>query len=134
MKKKDELAKPNSCFNKAKDNTLIFVLIEDDGDAPETIRDWCRRRVFRGKNKPDDPKIKEALDIAEEMEMVFQIKAVEKARAAIVAKIGPWVEGSGNQGTVDCPICGKAESLKFRRAGINGHIHASCPGCVSWME
>lgn len=61
-----------------------------------------------------------------------------KARAAIVEHLGgPWKKGTPSAvGKIDCPVCGGKETLAFRRAGYNGHIHAQCStdGCVSWME
>lgn len=63
---------------------------------------------------------------------------VVKAREAIVAHLGgPWKRGMpGAGGAIDCPVCEGKESLRFSRAGINGHIHAGCTteGCVAWME
>jgi hypothetical protein len=68
MIKSEELTNPNSCMSKAKDNEMTFVLLGRDADAPETIRFWCRRRIMRGKNKPTDPQILEAIACAEIME------------------------------------------------------------------
>lgn len=82
------------------------------------------------------------LEMRTEAEIDERIAEIEKvtdgtmrARAAIVASIGPW-EGKGNVGVVDCPVCGKAKALHFSRAALNGHIHAGCKtkGCVAWME
>lgn len=60
------------------------------------------------------------------------------ARKAIVEHLGgPWKRGTpGASGTIDCPVCQSKASLRFSRAGVNGHIHAACAteGCVSWME
>jgi hypothetical protein len=41
-----------------------------------------------------------------------------------------------NSGTIDCPACNGVKTLRFSRAGYNGHIHAGCTteGCVRWME
>lgn len=63
---------------------------------------------------------------------------IGKARQAITDHLGgPWKKGApGAAGTIDCPACGTVESLRFSRAGYNGHIHAACKteGCVRWME
>ena len=79
----------------------------------------------------------EELDAAEKW-MAERIANVGKARAAIVAACGgPWKNGTpGTSGTIDCPACGAEKSLRYSRAGVNGHIHAGCrtDGCVSWME
>lgn len=74
MRKRDELTNPNSCLNKAGDDDMIFVLIPSDEDAPDTIRDWVRRRIRRGKNQPGDPKMVEALENAATMERERQAK------------------------------------------------------------
>jgi hypothetical protein len=68
MRKRDELTRPNSCLNKARDGEMLFVLLGRDEDAPETIRYWIRRRIRRGKNKPGDPKMVEAELCAQAME------------------------------------------------------------------
>lgn len=65
-------------------------------------------------------------------------KAIGLARGAIVQSLGgPWKRGTaGASGAIACPVCGRAESLRFSRSGYNGHIHAACgtEGCVRWME
>jgi hypothetical protein len=68
MRKQFELNDPSSCINRAKDNEMVFVLIGHDVCAAETIRDWCQRRILRGKNKIDDKQIQEALAAAEIMD------------------------------------------------------------------
>lgn len=70
MIKHSEAADPNSCWNKAKDDEIVFVLLERDADAPGTIRDWVARRIRRGKNKPDDAQMIEALECARLMEIM----------------------------------------------------------------
>jgi len=75
---------------------------------------------------------------AEEAEMNVRIANLGKARQAIVAACGgPWKRGTaGSAGIIDCPVCGAGKSLRYSRAGYNGHVHASCgtDGCVGWME
>lgn len=68
MKKSDELNDPQSCLNKAGDDDWIFVLIPEDEDAPDTIRDWIARRIRRGKNKAGDAKLVNAERCARAME------------------------------------------------------------------
>lgn len=67
-----------------------------------------------------------------------RFEKMSKARAAIVAHLGgPWKKGTpGSSGTIDCPACGGKGTLKFSRAGYNGHVHAACItlDCVQWME
>jgi hypothetical protein len=60
VRKRDEMADPNSCLNRAKEDEYLFVLLERDLDVPGTIEDWCRRRVERGKSAPASPEIVEA--------------------------------------------------------------------------
>jgi hypothetical protein len=68
MRKQDELAFPNSCLNKAKDDEMLFVLLGRDKAVPDTIRFWCQMRVKRKLNTIGDPQIVEALRVADEME------------------------------------------------------------------
>lgn len=68
MIKRDELANPDSCLNRAENSEMVFVLLGRDEAAPATIRAWCRARVVIGKNKRDDPEIVEALACAKSME------------------------------------------------------------------
>lgn len=60
------------------------------------------------------------------------------ARDAIVAHCGgPWKRGMPSaSGAIDCPICSGIGTLRYSRAGVNGHIHAACAtdNCVAWME
>lgn len=74
----------------------------------------------------------------EEREHKRLAEAVGKARAAIVAHLGPWKRGKVNSasGRIDCPVCGAKGALAFRRAGYNGHVAARCStaGCCDWME
>lgn len=60
------------------------------------------------------------------------------ARAAIVKHLGgPWKKGKPSVGdAITCPVCSGIATLRFSRAGYNGHIHAACQtqGCVAWME
>jgi hypothetical protein len=68
MKKSDELANPSSCFNKAGDSELMFVLLERDVAAAATVRYWVHERLRLGKNTPADPQIREALAWADSVE------------------------------------------------------------------
>lgn len=60
-----------------------------------------------------------------------------KVREAIVAFLGgPWKKGKPSAGgAIQCPCC-LTGTVKFSRAGYNGHIHAACstPECAAWME
>lgn len=77
MKKYEELSNPSSCMNLAKDNEIVFVLLARDVAAPAAIRAWTKERIRRGKNKPGDLQISEALDCAKEMEIQAVLRAGE---------------------------------------------------------
>lgn len=77
-----------------------------------------------------------AEEIAAEDRMFREaMERTKKARAAIVSHIGPWKRGEGAGGSIPCPVC-ETGTLKYSRAGCNGHIHAACTtaDCVRWME
>lgn len=69
MIKRDEIADPSSCWNKAGDGERVFVILERDVAAPDTVREWCRLRIALGKNKLGDPQISEAMEWARLVEM-----------------------------------------------------------------
>jgi hypothetical protein len=62
MLKRDEIADPNSCLNKAKDDEQLFVLLGRDQAATVAVRAWVNERIRIGKNKKTDPQILEALE------------------------------------------------------------------------
>ena len=64
MIKAQELAYPDSCFNKAHTDELIFVLLARDPAAPVAIEAWVNERIRLGKNTADDGQIAEALACA----------------------------------------------------------------------
>lgn len=68
MTKAENLADPNSCWNKARDDEHVFVLLERDAATPGTIRDWVRRRWDLRKNEPGDRQTTTALYEADEIE------------------------------------------------------------------
>lgn len=68
MLKCNELSDPNSCLNKADDGEMLFVLLERDFAAPETIREWVRKRVELGLNQLGDTKLVSALATADYIE------------------------------------------------------------------
>lgn len=67
MRKRDELTNPDSCMSRAKDDEWTFVLLGRDAAAPDTIADWCARRIRMGKNEWSDEQIQEAMRCAEAM-------------------------------------------------------------------
>lgn len=68
MRKHEEISNPNSCFNKASDQELLFVLLERDKAAPATIRFWAEERIRRGLNSINDEQITRALQISSTIE------------------------------------------------------------------
>lgn len=68
MIKGAEAAHPDSCWNRAREDEIIFVLLGRDAAAPKAIRAWCNERIILGKNGPGDHQIREALVIADAME------------------------------------------------------------------
>ncbi|HYE19231.1 MAG TPA: hypothetical protein VEA69_12345 [Tepidisphaeraceae bacterium] len=60
MRKRDELADPNSCMNRAADDEWTFVLLGRDLAAPAAVRAWIDERIRLGKNRPGDAQIVEA--------------------------------------------------------------------------
>lgn len=71
MIKKDEASKSNSCFNRAKDDEPVFVILARDVTAPYVINSWINRRLATGKNKSKDKQIREARELAVEAENWF---------------------------------------------------------------
>jgi hypothetical protein len=68
MLKHEEMSIPNSCWNKAKENERLFVMLARDAAAPETIRFWVEERQKLGLNKASDVQIMEAMIAADLME------------------------------------------------------------------
>lgn len=62
------LAIAHSCFNKAREDERLFVLLARDPAAPVAIRAWVAERLRLGKNKITDPQVREALECAELMD------------------------------------------------------------------
>lgn len=64
MKKKDEIEK--GCISRADDNEPVFVLRAQDKLAPMVVRIWA---LFARQEGVSDPKIEEANELADEMEI-----------------------------------------------------------------
>jgi len=67
MIKREELANPASCLNRANDDEMVFVLLERDIASTAAIMAWVRARIRHGKNKVTDPQIVDALDCMRRM-------------------------------------------------------------------
>src|ERR1700685_1923787 len=63
-----EKADGRSCWNKADDGEMVFVLLGRDKAAPHAIRQWVEERIRLGKNRKSDHQILEALNAAEFIE------------------------------------------------------------------
>jgi hypothetical protein len=57
VRKRDELADPRSCLNRARDDEWTFVLLGRDPATPAAVRAWIEERVRLGKNGRGDPQI-----------------------------------------------------------------------------
>lgn len=68
MIKQMEKADGRSCWNKAENGEMVFVLLGRDKAAPHAIREWAKERVRLGKNRQDDYQIQEALKAADSIE------------------------------------------------------------------
>jgi len=68
MLKRDEASNPSSCWNKARADERMFVLLARDEAAPAAIRAWVAERIRLNKNTADDPSIQDALQCATFME------------------------------------------------------------------
>lgn len=62
MKKVEEISNPCSCFNKANDEEMLFVILERDPSAVATVMKWIEHRITLGINKPGDQKILAAFE------------------------------------------------------------------------
>jgi hypothetical protein len=67
--KRDERSSAQSCWNKADEDEMLFVLMARDPAAPFAIRAWIAERLRIGRNRPDDQKIKNAQACLRTMEM-----------------------------------------------------------------
>lgn len=117
MIKRRELSETGSCFNKARDDEILFVLLARDAAAPATVRAWCAERVRLGKNAWDDPQVKEALKCAEAME---QQRDANPCKGLTAPETCHRCDGDGKAHGADrpfewsgpgtypgpCPVCG----------------------------
>ena len=67
MIKSEELSNPNSCLNKAKDDEILFVVLDRDLSFADTIRYWIGKRIELGLNQPGDSKLVEAEETAQKV-------------------------------------------------------------------
>src|SRR5260370_37891847 len=67
MLKEDEAAAPNSCWNKAATDEMVFVLLGRDPAAMVAICAWVEERIRIGKNARNDAQVVEAMAVAEQL-------------------------------------------------------------------
>ncbi len=67
MIKSEELSNPNSCLNKAKDDEILFVILDRDLAFAGTILYWIEKRIQLGLNKRDDLKMIETANCVQKV-------------------------------------------------------------------
>lgn len=83
MIKRDEIANPNSCINKAADDEPIFVLRAHDPVAPEIVREWSDAYASRKEEAhevmttEERAKYKEARTLADQMEEWQKLNGIQ---------------------------------------------------------
>ena len=98
---------------------------------------WLAGEITTTKNMSDRMKI--ARDAILD-DLAKRYKAQDKTVAPLIPEMEHhWYKPQRNYysgaGKMECPVC-KTGTLKYSRAGYNGHVHARCStdGCVAWME
>jgi len=77
--KQEEIDNPDSCWNKAEPDEMIFVILARDKAAPATLRKWADERLAEGLNGPMDQKIINARAAAATMEEQFRARQLKKS-------------------------------------------------------
>lgn len=72
MLKRDEIADPNSAWNRAADDEPLFIVRGTDPLAPKLIEDWSARSVIDALH--EDAKIKAAFRFAQYVRQWFRLK------------------------------------------------------------
>ncbi|MDE1971266.1 MAG: hypothetical protein KGI50_06870 [Patescibacteria group bacterium] len=65
MNKTEQINDPTSCWNKARDDEQVFVVLGRDLAAYATVCTWIHIRLELGLNNPDDPQILSAYALAD---------------------------------------------------------------------
>jgi hypothetical protein len=138
MKKPDKCIHFNGVMNPCCDAGVNYRQLAGEPELGYGRRLPCVGRLAGPDAKPCDklrlPTVEEVE--ADERWVKERMERMGKVRAAIVAHLGgPWKKGTpGASGTIPCPCCGG--TVRFSRAGYNGHVHAACStkDCVRWME
>jgi hypothetical protein len=67
MTKQENIDNPNSCWNKAAPDAVVFVLKDTDPSFAATVKFWAGERVRLGCNGWTDDKIRGAIQTADEV-------------------------------------------------------------------
>jgi hypothetical protein len=81
MKKLKEASDPKSCWNRAEDEELVFVLLARDPAAPQAILAWINERIRLGKNTQGDAQVIEATKCALNMHCYSELRKENTATA-----------------------------------------------------
>ncbi len=65
MIKRDEVRRPDSCLNRAREDEIVFVLLGRDMTTPITILKWAMERIKISKSAVDSDEIKDAVRMAD---------------------------------------------------------------------
>ena len=71
MVKSEEVAalgRGEGCLGRSQDDEPVFVLVARDKFSADTIRWWAKQVVLKGQRSQVDPKILEALALADQMD------------------------------------------------------------------
>lgn len=87
MLKRDERADPNSCWNRAKEGEMLFVLLERDVATPAAIAEWIKERIRLKKNKRRDRQLLNAGMIRVYIMRSLMKKASDSRKNPVQSKI-----------------------------------------------
>jgi hypothetical protein len=120
VRKRDELADPGSCLNRARDDEWLFVLLERDRALPAALRAWAAERVKLGLNRPGDAQVVEPLRKAALL--------AEAAEPDLDADPPPLPEMADDR--IPCPRCGEKSDSTPLLPDL-----WECPACrFSWRQ
>ena len=84
MTKFDNLHDPNSCWNKARDDEPVFILLQRDPCAAEAVVAWINARISKGINQQADHKILSAREWASK---AFDYHEKEKKKKKLLEQL-----------------------------------------------
>lgn len=80
MTKRENIDNPNSCWNKARDDEQVFILLERDEAMAATLRSWADNRIRLEIDKSTSPKITAARRLADMLDRITLKKYSDKLR------------------------------------------------------